>query len=100
MIYIAVSIFGFIVIHLFALVCMKKIAAGVKPATWIIGNGLLNLCARHAVGQFQYPAPTRMVNLVGLVLLPLSTAIALFPVHALPGAGFPTGRAPALLSIH
>jgi len=41
MIYIAVGIFGFIVIHLFDLVSLKRIPSGAKPGVWIVGSGLL-----------------------------------------------------------
>lgn len=41
MIYIVVGIFGFIVIHLFDIVSLKRIPSGVKPLTWILGSGLL-----------------------------------------------------------
>lgn len=41
MIYISVGIFGFIVIHLFDIVSLKRIPSGVKPGTWIAGGGLL-----------------------------------------------------------
>jgi len=41
MIYIAVGIFGFIVIHLFDIVSIKRIPSGAKPGTWFVGSGLL-----------------------------------------------------------
>ena len=41
MIYIVVGIFGFIVVHLFDIVSLKRIPSGVKPLTWILGSGLL-----------------------------------------------------------
>ena len=41
MIYIAVGIFGFIVIHLFDIVSLKRIPSGAKPGVWIVGGGLL-----------------------------------------------------------
>jgi len=41
MIYIAVGILGFIVIHLFDIVSLKKIPSGAKPGVWIVGSGLL-----------------------------------------------------------
>jgi len=41
MIYIAVGIFGFIVIHLFDIVSLKKIPSGAKPGVWTVGSGLL-----------------------------------------------------------
>jgi len=40
MIYIAVGIFGFIVIHFFDVVSLKRIR-GAKPVTWVVGSGLL-----------------------------------------------------------
>lgn len=40
MIYVAVGIFGFIVIHFFDIVSLKRIR-GAKPVTWVIGSGLL-----------------------------------------------------------
>ena len=40
MIYIATGIFGFIVIHFFDIVSLKRIR-GAKPVTWVIGSGLL-----------------------------------------------------------
>jgi len=41
MIYIAVGIFGFIVIHLFDIVSLKRIPSGAKPCVWAVGSGLL-----------------------------------------------------------
>jgi len=41
MIYIAVGIFGFIIIHLFDIVSLKKIPSGAKPCVWVVGGGLL-----------------------------------------------------------
>jgi len=41
MIYIAVGIFGFIVIHLFDIVSLKRIPSGAKPCVWTMGSGLL-----------------------------------------------------------
>ena len=41
MIYIALGIFGSIVIHLFDIVSLKKIPSGAKPCVWTVGSGLL-----------------------------------------------------------
>jgi len=41
MIYIVVGIFGFIVVHLFDIVSLKRIPSGVKPCVWTVGSGLL-----------------------------------------------------------
>ena len=41
MIYIAVGILGFIVIHLFDIVSLKRIPSGAKPGVWAVGGGLL-----------------------------------------------------------
>lgn len=41
MIYIALGILGFIIVHLFDIVSLKKIPSGVKPCVWTIGSGLL-----------------------------------------------------------
>jgi protein-S-isoprenylcysteine O-methyltransferase Ste14 len=41
MIYIGIGIFGFIVIHLFDLVSLKRIPFGVKPAVWAAGFTIL-----------------------------------------------------------
>jgi protein-S-isoprenylcysteine O-methyltransferase Ste14 len=38
---IAIGIFGFIIIHLFDVVSLKRVPSGAKPATWIAGSGLL-----------------------------------------------------------
>jgi len=51
MVYIAVGILGFIVIHLFDIVSLKRIPSGAKPGVWIVGGGLLGyslimLCLR------------------------------------------------------
>ena len=40
MIYIAIGALGFLVIHLFDIVSLKRIP-GAKPCTWILGSGLL-----------------------------------------------------------
>jgi len=41
MVYIAVGILGFIVIHLFDIVSLKRIPSGAKPGVWTVGSGLL-----------------------------------------------------------
>jgi protein-S-isoprenylcysteine O-methyltransferase Ste14 len=41
MIYIALGIFGFIVVHLFDVVSLKRIPSGAKPCVWTVGSGLL-----------------------------------------------------------
>ena len=40
MIYIAIGAFGFLIIHLFDIVSLKKVPKA-KPFTWILGSGLL-----------------------------------------------------------
>ncbi len=40
MIYIAIGALGFLIIHLFDIVSLKRIP-GAKPGTWILGSGLL-----------------------------------------------------------
>jgi protein-S-isoprenylcysteine O-methyltransferase Ste14 len=40
MIFIAVGILGFFILHLFDIVCLKRIPRA-KPVTWILGSGLL-----------------------------------------------------------
>lgn len=40
MIYIVIGIFGFLVLHLFDIVSLKRIP-GAKPCIWILGSGLL-----------------------------------------------------------
>ena len=40
MVYIAIGIVGFLIIHLFDIVSLKRIP-WVKPSTWILGSGLL-----------------------------------------------------------
>ena len=40
MIYIAIGAFGFLIIHLFDIVSLKRIP-GAKPGIWILGSGLL-----------------------------------------------------------
>jgi len=41
MIYIGIGIFGFILIHLFDLVSLKRIPFGIKPIFWTVGFALL-----------------------------------------------------------
>jgi protein-S-isoprenylcysteine O-methyltransferase Ste14 len=41
MIYIGIGVIGFVVIHLFDLVSIKKIPFGVKPLTWVAGFAIL-----------------------------------------------------------
>jgi len=41
MLYIAIGCLGFVVIHLFDIVSLKRWAKGIKPATWVLGSGLL-----------------------------------------------------------
>ena len=41
MIYIAVGTFGFIMVHLFDIVSLKRVPSGAKPCVWAMGSGLL-----------------------------------------------------------
>ncbi|RLC62709.1 MAG: hypothetical protein DRI01_06440 [Chloroflexi bacterium] len=41
MIYIALGTLGFIIVHLFDIVSLKRIPSGAKPCVWIVGGGLL-----------------------------------------------------------
>lgn len=41
MIYIVLGIFGFIIVHLFDIVSLKRVPSGAKPCVWAIGSGLL-----------------------------------------------------------
>lgn len=41
MVYIAVGISGFILVHLFDIVSLKRIPSGAKPGVWTVGSGLL-----------------------------------------------------------
>ena len=41
MIYIALGVLGFIAVHLFDIVSLKKIPSGAKPCVWVIGSGLM-----------------------------------------------------------
>lgn len=41
MIYITLGIFGFIIVHLFDIVSLKRVPSGAKPCVWAIGSGLL-----------------------------------------------------------
>jgi protein-S-isoprenylcysteine O-methyltransferase Ste14 len=40
MIYIAISVISFLILHAFDIVCLKRIP-GAKPVTWVVGSGLL-----------------------------------------------------------
>ena len=41
MLYIAMGCLGFLIIHLFDIVSLKRWTKGLKPITWILGSGLL-----------------------------------------------------------
>ncbi len=41
MIYIVLGIFGFIIVHLFDIVSLKRIPSGAKPCVWAVGSALL-----------------------------------------------------------
>lgn len=41
MIYITLGILGFIIVHLFDIVSLKRVPSGAKPCVWAIGSGLL-----------------------------------------------------------
>ena len=41
MVYIGIATIGFVVTHLFDIVSIKRIPAGLKPITWFVGSGLL-----------------------------------------------------------
>ncbi|MBA7678449.1 hypothetical protein ES703_86725 [subsurface metagenome] len=41
MIYIALGILGFIIVHFFDIVSLKRIPSGAKPCVWTTGSGLL-----------------------------------------------------------
>ena len=41
MIYIVLGILGFIIVHFFDIVSLKRIPSGAKPCVWAVGNGLL-----------------------------------------------------------
>ena len=41
MIYIVLGILGFIIIHFFDIVSLKRTPSGAKPCVWAVGSGLL-----------------------------------------------------------
>ncbi len=41
MIYITLGILGFIIVHIFDIVSLKRVPSGAKPFVWTIGSGLL-----------------------------------------------------------
>ena len=41
MIYIVLGILGFIIVHFFDIVSLKRIPSGAKPCVWTVGSGLL-----------------------------------------------------------
>ncbi len=77
MIYMAIGCLGFLVIHLFDIVSLKRLP-GVKPFTWILGSGLLvyaltMLCLHSA----KLPLPTWAIWL-GWILLSVSFLMLIY----------------------
>jgi len=78
MIYIGIGILGFIVIHLFDLVSLKRIPFGVKPLVWTAGFAILffaliNMCLKSNT----LPLPDSL-TLVGWFLLTVSIMMITF----------------------
>lgn len=78
MVYIGIGIFGFIVIHLFDLVSLKRIPFGVKPIVWTAGFAILffsliNMCLQSNT----LPLPDSM-TWVGWFLLAVSLMMITF----------------------
>ena len=77
MIYIAIGIFGFIVIHLCDIVSLKRIP-GAKPCAWIVGGGLLGYSlARLCLESDMLPLPMWSTWL-GWGLLSISLVLLLY----------------------
>ena len=80
MIYIGTGVLGFIVIHLFDLVSLKRIPFGVKPIVWVAGFAILffsliKLCLQSNT----LPIPVYL-TWVGWLLLAISVTIIMFDI--------------------
>ncbi|MFC1918643.1 DUF1295 domain-containing protein [Chloroflexota bacterium] len=77
MIYIAIGCLGFLVIHLFDIVSLKRLT-GAKPFTWTLGNGLLVYALIMAcIHPDKLPLPTWSIWL-GWVLLSISVLLLVY----------------------
>lgn len=78
MIYIGIGVLGFIVIHLFDLVSLKRIPFGVKPIVWMAGFAILFLSLiKMCLQSNSLPLPDSMVW-VGWLLLAVSLMMITF----------------------
>lgn len=77
MIYIAIGCLGFLIIHLFDIVSLKRLP-GVKPFTWILGSGLLAYALAIASLQSdKLPLPAWLTPL-GWALLSISFLMLIY----------------------
>ncbi len=77
MIYLAFGILGFIILHIFDIVSLKKIP-GVKPVTWLAGGGLLFFSViMMALAPGKLGLPVWAIWL-GWGLLPLATFLTVY----------------------
>jgi len=81
MIYIGIGIFGFIIIHLFDLVSLKRIPLGAKPITWTAGFAILifsliKLCLQS--NTLSIPVPLTWLGWLLLAVSLMMISFALF----------------------
>ena len=78
MIYIAIGTFGFLILHLFDIVSLKRISSGAKLTTWILGSGLLVYSViMMSIVPDKLPLPMWSTWL-GWGLLPLSAFLIIY----------------------
>jgi protein-S-isoprenylcysteine O-methyltransferase Ste14 len=78
MMYIGIGVFGFIVIHLFDLVSLKRIPFGVKPAVWTAGFAILIFSLVKLCLQSNTLAIPAWLTGVGWFLLAISLIMITF----------------------
>ncbi len=81
MIYVGIGILGFIIIHLFDLVSLKKVPFGLKPITWTAGFAILifsliKLCLQS--NTLSIPAPLIWLGWTLLAVSLMMISLALF----------------------
>lgn len=78
MIYIGTGVLGFIVIHLFDLVSLKRIPFGAKPTIWVAGFAILILSLIKLCLQSNTLSIPVYLNWVGWFLLAVSVVMIMF----------------------
>jgi protein-S-isoprenylcysteine O-methyltransferase Ste14 len=78
MVYVGIATLGFVVTHLFDIVSIKRIPAGIKPLTWLVGCGLLAYSfLMVCLAPDKLPLPVWSIW-PGLVLLIMSISLLIY----------------------